>query len=74
MKLLSFVFTANRDPLDAHTLKAVACGVSTRKYARSLDSLRRKVEERSVSKSSASRRYVAMTTKQMTTWLTPSRS
>jgi transposase-like protein len=48
----------------------VACGVSTRKYARSLDSLPVEIEERSVSKSSVSRRYVSMTTKQMTTWLT----
>jgi transposase-like protein len=70
MELPSFAFAANRDPLDQHTLKAVACGVSTRKYARSLDSLPEEIEERSVSKSSVSRRYVAMTTKQMTTWLT----
>jgi len=70
MELPSFVFAANRDPLDHHTLKAVACGVSTRKYARSLDSLPEEIEERSVSRSSVSRRYVAMTTKQMTTWLT----
>jgi len=68
--LPSFSFAANRDPLDHHTLKAVACGVSTRNYARSLDSLPEEIEERSVSKSSVSRRYVAMTTKQMTTWLT----
>jgi transposase-like protein len=68
--LPSFAFAANRDPLDHHTLKAVACGVSTRNYARSLDSLPEEIEERSVSKSSVSRRYVAMTTKQMTTWLT----
>jgi transposase-like protein len=70
MELPSFAFAANRDPLDHHTVEAVACGVSTRKYARSLDSLPKEIEERSVSKSSVSRRYVAMTTKQMTTWLT----
>ncbi len=70
MELPSFAFAANRDPLDAHTVKAVACGVSTRKYARSLDSLPEAIEQRSVSKSSVSRRYVAMTMKQMTTWLT----
>ncbi len=70
MELPSFAFAANRDPLDHHTLEAVACGVSTRKYARSLDALPEEIEERSVSKSSMSRRYVAMTTKQMTTWLT----
>ena len=51
-------------------MEAVACGVSTRKYARSLDSLPEEIDERSVSRSSVSRRYVALTTKQMTTWLT----
>jgi len=67
MELPSFAFAARRDPLDRD---AVACGVSTRKYARSLDTLPEEFDERSVSKSSVSRRYVAMTTKQMTTWLT----
>ncbi len=70
LELPSYAFAANRDPLDHHTLKAVACGVSTRKYARSLESLPGEIEERSVSRSSVSRRYLAMTTKQMTTWLT----
>jgi transposase-like protein len=70
MELSSFAFAASRDPLDHHTLEAVACGVSTRKYARSLDALPGGIEERSVSRTSVSRRYVAMTTKQMTTWLT----
>ncbi len=70
LALPSFVFAARRDPLDRHTLDAVACGISTRKYARSLDTLPEEIDERSVSRSSVSRRYVAMTTKQMTTWLT----
>jgi len=70
VKLPSFAFAASRDPLDRQTLDSVACGVSSRKYARSLDTLPGEVSERSVSKSSVSRRYVAMTTKQMTTWLT----
>ncbi len=69
--LPSFAFAARRDPLDRHALDAVACGISSRKYARSLDSLPEEIDERSVSKSSISRRYVAMTTKQMTTWRTP---
>ncbi len=51
-------------------MNAVACGISTRKYARSLDPLPEEIEDRSTSKSSVSRRYVAMTTKQMTSWLT----
>ena len=33
LALPSFVFAADRDPLDRHTLEAIACGVSTRKYA-----------------------------------------
>ncbi len=70
MELPSFRFAASQDPLDRHALNAVACGISTRKYARSLEPLSEDVEERSTSKSSVSRRYVAMTTKQMTTWLT----
>jgi transposase-like protein len=70
MELPSFVFAAARDPLDRHAMNAVACGISGRKYARSLDPLPEDMEERSTSKSSVSRRYVAMTTKQMTTWLT----
>jgi transposase-like protein len=70
VELPSFAFAAHRDPLDRHTLNAVACGISSRKYARSLDPLPEEIEDRSTSKSSASRRYVAMTTKQMTSWLT----
>ena len=48
----------------------MACGISSRKYARSLEPVPEDLDERSTSKSSVSRRYVAMTTKQMTTWLT----
>ena len=70
MELPSFAFAAGRDPLDRHAINAVACGISGRKYARSLDPLPEDIPERSTSKSSVSRRYVAMTTKQMTKWLT----
>ena len=70
VELPSFAFAAARDPLDQHALNAVACGISNRKYARSLDPLPEEIEDRSTSKSSVSRRYVAMTTKQMTSWLT----
>jgi putative transposase len=61
VELPSFAFAAKRDPLDRHTLNAVACGISSRKYARSLDPLPIEIEDRSTSKSSVSRRYVAMT-------------
>jgi putative transposase len=70
MELPTFAFAAKRDPLDRHAMNAVACGISTRKYARSLEPLPEEADERSTSKSSVSRRYVAMTTKQMTRWLT----
>ncbi len=68
LALPSFVFAADRDPLDRHTLAAIACGVSTRKYARSLDPLST-TEERSVSKSAVSSRFVALSQQQMTAWL-----
>ena len=71
LELPSFTFAANRDPLDARALDAVACGISTRKYARSLEALPDDIEARSTSKSAVSRRYVAMTAKQLTHWLTP---
>jgi putative transposase len=70
MELPSFALAAKRDPLDHHAVNAVACGISTRKYARSLEPLPAEADERSTSKSSVSRRFVAMTTKQMTKWLT----
>ena len=70
VELPSFAFAAHRDPLDAHAVNAVACGISTRKYARSLDTLPDEVAERSTSKSAVSRRDVAMTTTQLTRWLT----
>ena len=58
LELPSFAFAADRDPLDEHTLEAIASGVSTRKYARSLEPLS-EVESRSTSKSAVSRRFVA---------------
>ena len=70
LELPSYAFATNRDPLDRQTLDAVACGVSNRKYARSLDTLPDDIDERSVSKSAVSRRYVALTAKQMAKWLT----
>ena len=70
LELPSVTFAAHRDPLDARTLHAVACGISTRKYARSLETLPDEIAERSTSKSAVSRRYVALTTTQLTRWLT----
>jgi transposase-like protein len=70
VELPSFAFASGRDALDDRTLEAIACGVSTRKYRRSLERLPEDVGERSVSKSAVSRRFVALSQKQMITWLT----
>lgn len=67
--LPSFAFAAERDPLDRRTLEAIAVGVSTRDYARSLDELPEGEAERSVSKRAVSRRFVALSRRQLIEWL-----
>lgn len=69
LALPSFTYASARDPLDARTLEAIAVGVTTRKYARTLDPLPPEVSERAVSKSAVSRRFVALTSARLTTWL-----
>jgi putative transposase len=39
VRLTSFAWAADRDPLQRRTMEAVAIGVSSRRYARSLDPL-----------------------------------
>ena len=67
--LPSFAYAAARDPLEAHTLEAMAAGVATREYRRVLDPLPTGRTERAVGKSSVSRRFVALTRAQLTVWL-----
>jgi transposase-like protein len=69
LDLPSFAYARGRDPLDARTLEAIAIGVTTRKYRRALDPLPVGTRERVVAKSSVSRRFVALTTARLTTWL-----
>jgi transposase-like protein len=69
LALPSFMYAAGRDPLDARTLEAIAIGITTRKYHRALDPPPIGTRERAVSKSSVSRRFVALTSAQLTTWL-----
>ena len=69
LALPSFTYAAGRDPLDARTLEAIAIGVTTRKYRRALDPLPPGARERAVSKSSVSRRFVALTSAQLATRL-----
>ncbi len=67
--LPSFEAATDQDPLDRHTLEAVAAGVSTRRYARTLDRLSPTETERSTSKSAVSRRFVALTEQKLGEWL-----
>jgi transposase-like protein len=63
--LPSFRWAADRDPLDTHTLDAIALGVSTRGYARSLEPLPQELAERSVSRSATSSRFVALSQRKL---------
>jgi putative transposase len=69
VRLPSFTYASAQDPLDAYTLEAIAIGVATRKYQRTLDPLPAGVSERAISKSAVSRRFVALTSNKLTTWL-----
>ena len=51
-------------------MNAVACGISTRQYARRLEPMPAHVDERAIPKSAVSWRYVALSAQRMTAWLT----
>jgi transposase-like protein len=67
--LPSFTGVAKRDPLDRRTMEAVAVGVATRRYRRSLDPLPASITERAASKSAVSRRFVARSMALLAQWL-----
>ena len=67
--LPSFQWAAATDPLDEHTLAAVAAGVSTRRYAGTLDPTPAEVAERGTSSSAVSRRFVALSAKRLRSFL-----
>lgn len=69
LALPSFTYARGEDPLDARTLEAIAVGVATRKYARTLDPVPAGVRERATSKSAVSRRFVALTRSRVALWL-----
>ena len=60
LELPTFAWAAGADPLNAATMAAIAAGVSTRRYAGTLDELPPPEEALSVSKSAVSRRFVAL--------------
>lgn len=68
LELPWFAWAADRDPLDEHTLSAIVAGVSSRNYAQTLEPMPTQSQPRAVSKSSVSRRFVAMTTKRLREW------
>lgn len=67
--LPSFAFANERDPLDQRTMEAIAIGVSTRNYQRSLERLPPWEEQRSTSRSSVSRRFVGLSKKTLADWM-----
>ena len=62
----SFAWAAGRDPLDEQTWRSIVTGVSTRSSATSLDPLPDDLQERSTSRSAVSRRFVALSQRQLT--------
>ena len=67
--LPTFAWAAGADPLSAATLSAVAAGVSTRRYASTLDRLPPKVRRSCASRSAVSRRFKELSQQQLDTWL-----
>lgn len=57
------------DPLDERAVEQMLVGVTTRRYARSLEPLPATLPSRGASKSAVSRRFVAATERQMAEWL-----
>ena len=55
--LPSFTFAADPDPLDRHTMEAIACGVSTRQYPRHREKLPESLEERPAAVLAAQKRF-----------------
>jgi len=72
LQLASYEWAAEREPLDSATMHAIAAGVSTRRYAGTLDKLPPPEAALSVSRSAVSRRFVALSREQLTQWLSRS--
>lgn len=67
--LPSYEWAAQRDPLDAATIAAIAAGVSMRRYRATLDPLPADESASAVSKSAVSRRFVALSSERLEQWL-----
>ncbi|MEO7852503.1 MAG: IS256 family transposase [Rubrivivax sp.] len=69
LELPSFAWAAGVDPLNMATMAAIAAGVSTRRYAGTLDELPPPEAALCTSKSAVSRRFVALSQGQLDEWL-----
>jgi transposase-like protein len=69
VELPSWAAFAAEDPLHERAVEQMLVGVSTRRYARSLEPLPNDLVVRGTSRSAVSRRFVAATEKQMAEWL-----
>ena len=69
LRLPTFTWAAAADPLNAATMAAIGAGVSTRRYAGTVDTLPPPHEAISTSKSAVSRRFVALSQEQLDQWL-----
>jgi putative transposase len=69
MQLPSWTAFGADDPLHERAVEQMLVGVSTRRYARSLEPLPADLPERGTSRSAVSRRFVAATERQMAEWL-----
>ena len=67
--LPSWTAFAAEDPLAERAVEQMLVGVSTRRYARSLEPLPAALPARGTSRSAVSRRFVAATERQMAEWL-----
>ena len=70
LELPTFAWAAGADPLNAATMASIAAGVSTRRYAGTLDELPAPHQALSTSKSAVSRRFVGLSQQQLDAWLT----
>ena len=69
LSLPTFTWAASADPLNRATIAAIAAGVSTRRYERTLDPLPANAMQSAASKSAVSRRFVALSSAQLAEWL-----
>jgi transposase-like protein len=69
VQLPSWTAFGAEDPLNERAVEQMLIGVTTRRYARSLEPLPADLPSRGTSRSAVSRRFVAATEKQMAEWL-----